>query len=53
MVSVAEYRGAESETTAAPVLVAVKRLKPEVLQAEEDVIRFIEGARLLKKLRHE
>lgn len=57
VVSVAEYRAeyrAEGEpSAAAPILVAVKRLKQEVLEAEEDVIRFIEEARLLRQLRHE
>ena len=36
-----------------PRTVAVKRLKPEVLEVEEDVVSFVTEARLLLKLRNE
>ena len=37
---------------AAPRTVAVKRLKPHVLESEDDVVAFIQEARLLTRLRH-
>ena len=48
-------RGAAPKADGSPLqprVVAVKRLKPEVLEVEEDVVSFVNEARLLLKLRN-
>ncbi len=40
-------------TAAPPQKVAVKQLKPHILEGEDDVLNFIQEARLLLRMRNE